>query len=287
MTDLTAIRQLLPEPVSAALGQLDAEAVEELRLRAGQAPGVTIRGEERLLCPGPVSAQQLRELVSRASGYSAYAVEDSLRQGFLTLPGGHRLGICGTAVMTEGRVKTLKDISSVNLRVARAVPGAAEPLLGLLQRQPQSLLLLGPPGSGKTTLLRDLLRLLSDALGRRVAVADERGELAAALHGTPQLDVGRRTDVLSLCPKARAAELLTRTMNPEYLAMDEITAPQDVTALGQAAYCGVHLLATAHGSGPEDLANRPLYRQLMELGIFRRVAVLAADKSCRVVEWQP
>ena len=228
---------------------------------------------------GPVTPEQLQALVSQASGHSAYAAEQQLSRGFFTLSGGHRLGVCGWAVLSGGQVKTLRELSSVNLRIARELPGLADRLLDRQRAARHSLLIVGPPGSGKTTLLRDTVRLLSDALGCRVSLADERGELAAVWQGMPQLDVGRRTDVLTGCPKAVAAELLLRAMNPEYLAMDEITAPEDVAAIEQAAHCGAYLLATAHASGVGELSRRPLYARLLALGVFSQAAVLGPDKS--------
>ena len=170
-------------------------------------------------------------------------------------------------------------MSSLAIRVARAVPGAAGRVLDKLWEGGalQSALLVSPPGGGKTTLLRDLIRAVSDGDGcppLRVGAADERGELAALRCGLPQFDVGARTDVVEGCPKEKALLMLLRGMNPQVLAADEITDPADCAALALAANCGVALLCSAHGAGLEDLERRPLYRELLERRIFRRLVVI-------------
>ena len=287
MTNLEPALRVLPLGVRQALNALPGrrrDALEEVRLRCGHPATVVLGGQEQRLpgAEGVVTTDQLQALVNQASGHSAYAAEQQLSQGFLTLPGGHRLGVCGSAVLTGGQVKTLRELSSVNLRLARELPGLADRLLMAQKARRHSLLIVGPPGSGKTTLLRDLVRQLSDELGCRVCLADERGELAAVWQGVPQLDVGRRTDVLSGCPKALAAVLLLRAMNPEFLAVDEITASEDVAAMEQTAYCGTYLLATAHAANLAELSSRPLYARLLELGVFSRAAVLSPDKAYRL-----
>ena len=285
------IRQIcavLPQEVARAVTALPPEqltALEELRLRRGCELTAVIDGREAPLSlerPLICTRALLEHVVNTASGYSAYAVSEALRQGFLPRQGGHRLGLCGTAVVEQGRVTPLRELSSANLRVAGQRPGCAAPVAEALGPAPESTLILGPPGSGKTTLLRDLVRQLSDRFGHRVGVVDSRGELASCVDGQPQLAVGRRTDVISLIPKAAGMELLLRTMNPQWIAVDEITAPADVETMAGASYCGVSLLATAHAYGPEDLQRRPLYRQLMELGIFTRLVVLDRNKHLRM-----
>lgn len=228
--------------------------------------------------------EQLLELASRAS---VHTVADQLRRGYLTMEGGHRVGLCGTPVLRDGQIHGLGRLSSAAIRVARQVTGAAAPVAQKLLEQSGafcSTLILAPPGAGKTTLLRDLIRMVSHGEGmapQRVAVADERGEVAALWNGVPQLNVGERTDVLEGCPKAQALMLLLRAMNPQVLATDEITAPEDVAALISAAGCGVKLLATAHGSTREDLSRRPLYRELMGAKVFERLLLIETKNGRR------
>lgn len=259
---------------------------EELRLRVGWPMTAVLPQGERPLGGAPVLSQELEQLLELASGASVHAVLDQLRRGYLTVEGGHRVGLCGAAVLRDGEIHTLRRLSSAAVRVARQVTGAARPLLKELTADGAlpSVLILAPPGLGKTTLLRDLIRCVSEGDGlapRRVGVADERGELAALWNGRPQLELGRRADVVEGCPKAEGLLLLLRAMNPQVLAMDEITAPEDVSALRMAAGCGVTLLATAHGERRQDLENRSLYRTLLQEHIFQRLVVIRRSEAGR------
>ena len=260
---------------------------EELRLRMGRPMTAVFPQGELPLGTNPVTGRDLEQLLELASRASVHTVADQLRRGYLTVEGGHRVGLCGTPVLRDGQIHGLGRLSSAAIRVARQVTGAAVPVeRELLERDGTlcSTLILAPPGAGKTTLLRDLIRMASQGEGmvpQRVAVADERGEVAALWNGVPQLDVGERTDVLEGCPKAQALMMLLRAMNPQVLAADEITAPEDVAALISAAGCGVKLLATAHGRDREDLCRRPLYRQLMEAGVFERLLLIRTEKGRR------
>lgn len=260
---------------------------EEIRLRVGQPLSVVLGereqnlGDERIL-PGDIT--QLVELASQAS---VHAVLPQLRQGYLSVRGGHRIGLCGTAVMREGAVHSFGRYSGANLRIAREFPGVAGPLLEVLWPRGEvcSTLILSPPGLGKTTLLRDLVRSLSRGevgVRRRVSLVDERGEVAAMSGGFAQLDVGPGTDVMEGCPKAQAMLMMLRAMNPQILAVDEITAPEDIKALESAQGCGVKLLATAHGCGREDLERRGLYRQLLEKGLVEKLVLIRRQGEQRI-----
>ena len=259
----------------------DMARAEELRLRAGR-PMTVLYPEGEAPIPGaeePVTGEELERVLEIATRASLHTAQAQLVQGFFTVAGGHRVGVCGTAVAEGGQVRSLRSVSSLAIRVAREVPGAAAPVLDKLWEGGalQSALLVSPPGGGKTTLLRDLIRCISVGEGGpplRVGVVDERGELAALRGGLPQFDVGPRTDVVEGCPKDRALLMLLRAMNPQVLAADEITDPADCAALSLAANCGVALLCSAHGTGLEDLERRPLYRDLLERKIFRRLVVI-------------
>ena len=231
---------------------------------------------------------ELRQVVENATQCSAHTALDRVRQGFVTLRGGHRIGLCGSVTKKDGRIVTLRELSSLSIRVARSVPGLAKPLLPELTEDGRflSTLILAPPGAGKTTLLRDLVRVLSDGEGcppHRVSVADERGEIAALWRGEPQLYVGRHTDVLDGCSKSEGLSILIRGMDPQVAAADELGGSEDVRAAEEAAGCGVAVLATAHGAGLEDLRRRPACRELLELGAFRRLVVLERRGAVRSV----
>lgn len=263
---------------------------EELRLRIGHPVTVVFPQGELSLGTNPVTGRDLEHLLELASRASVHTVADQLRRGYLTVEGGHRVGLCGTPVLRDGQIHGLGRLSSAAIRVARQVTGAAAPVAQKLLGQSGafcSTLILAPPGAGKTTLLRDLIRAASDGDGmapQRVGVADERGEVAALWNGRPQLEVGGRTDVLEGCPKALALMLLLRSMNPQVLAADEITDPEDVRAMVSAAGCGAALLATAHGWDRRDLEERPLYRELMAAGVFRRLVLIRREGDRRRYE---
>ena len=282
---------VLPPPLRDGLAALGAErlsGLEEMRLRRGFPMTALLRPGEVELGTAPVGEDELRQVLENATQASAHTALDRVRQGFVTLRGGHRLGLCGSVVVKDGRIVTLRDISSLSLRVARPVVGQAKALLPQLTQDGAfaSTLILAPPGAGKTTLLRELVRGLSDGecgAPLRVGVADERGEIAALWRGEPQLYVGRHTDVLDGCSKAEGMSMLIRGMNPQAVAVDEITDPADVRAVAETAGCGAALLATAHGCGPEDLRRRPVYRLLLAAGVFRRLVVLERRDGRRAV----
>ena len=266
---------------ASALAARDKAAAEELRLRAGSAAQVILNGGETELFSGyAVTPRDIADIIEIATGASAHSAMESIRRGFVTVRGGCRIGLCGTAVAGRNGIEGMRRISSVNIRIPREVYGCAAPVWDEFWRAGlPSVLIISPPGGGKTTMLRELCRLASDS-GVRVSLADERGEVAAMWDGIPQFDVGRRTDVLTGAPKGEAIALLLRSMNPEIIALDEITAQEDISAIEQAACCGVRLMATAHARDQRELSSRPLYSGLLEKGIFE--AIIHIGRSDRV-----
>lgn len=258
------------------------DGAEELRLRAGRAPSVVVRGDELPVLPEHiVSGAELQMVLEIATRASVHNYADNIRAGFVTAAGGVRVGLCGSVASEAGQISALRRLSSVCIRIPREKRGCADGIFpALTDGGFSSTLLLSPPGGGKTTLLRELVRRLSDS-GARVALADERSEVAGTFEGVPGFDVGERTDVLTGAPKGEGVYLLLRSMAPQILAFDEITAPGDVEAASEAANCGVRLLATAHAADVGDLRERPLYRKLLDRRLFRRAVVIENDGGVR------
>lgn len=268
---------------AAALPEAERLRAEELRLRAGRLPTALLPEGERPLAGRSVTARDLESVLEAATQASAHTALDKVAAGFITVRGGVRVGLCGVASESGGSVLALRRLSGMALRIPGEALGCASALWPQLAEDglPDTLLL-SPPGGGKTTLLRELVRLASAQW--RVSLLDERGEVAGALDGTPVFDVGAHTDVLTGVDKRRGAAMLLRSMNPQVLAMDEISAPEDVAAARQAAGCGVTLLATAHARDAEELALRPVYRELLALGVFRRAVVITLCRGRRRYE---
>ena len=259
---------------------------EEFRLRVGQ-PLSVLLPEGEIFLETTVEPEELETLCNIATEFSRYAAAETLREGYLAVKGGFRIGLCGTAVMKDGANTNLKQFSSAAVRIARERLGVADDLAGHLFCDGEfgNTLILSPPGAGKTTLLRDLVRRISAGVEpygpRRVSLIDERGEVAVMYRGEPQMDVGPYTDVLDACPKALGIPMVLRAMNPQIIAVDEITAYQDIRAMSLAVGCGVRLLATIHAADRSELMEKPLYRTLMEERIFRFAVSISKSEEGR------
>lgn len=216
---------------------------------------------------------------------SVYAFEEEVRQGYLTINGGHRVGLAGQATVFDGTINTLKNISSLNIRIAKAIPGCADKVLPFIidtrNQRVFNTLLISPPRCGKTTILRDLIRQLSignpnlGITGAQIGIVDERSEIAACKNGIPSIDLGPRVDVLDACPKASGMLMLIRSMAPDIVATDELGRLEDVTAIREALQAGVSVLATAHSQTLQDLNERPYVNELVKQNFFQRYVILS------------
>ena len=271
---------LLPHWMRQEVDRQGKDQLQELRVRIGQKPELICLGGSHYLTD-VARKEDLSFAINAASEYSPWTA-DTVRHGFLTAQGGHRIGVCGVGTCLQDKLSGIPQPTSLCIRVARDFHGIAK----TISTVEGSVLIIGPPGSGKTTFLRDLIRQKSNHGEGSVAVVDEREELFPYYKGQACFTTGDRTDVLSGCAKATGIEAVLRSMNPYWIAVDEITAQTDCDALLHAGWCGVNLLATAHAASLKDLRTRPVYRTLTEYRLFSTVIVLRRDKSWTVERMQ-
>lgn len=265
--------------------QVFARAVEELRVRIGQPIlAWTRHGEESItgLSEYRITKEDMRQMVSYISKCSLYAFEEEIKKGYLTLEGGHRVGLGGQVVMEKDGVQTIRPITFLNLRIAHQVIGCASELVKCLfeKRNPGNVLIMSAPGHGKTTMLRDMIRILSDDQ-HKVGIIDERSEIAGCYNGIPQNQIGTRSDVLDGCPKALGMMMMVRSMSPDYLAVDEIGGRDDLEAMQYAMNCGCGILATMHCPNIEELEKKPFWNSDGFGQMFDYYVVLEKTKNGR------
>lgn len=297
MPDITRLFCL---PIAEAVHQLQRNCkneLQEIRLRAGKPLAVGIGGKNYFLSPKgellETSQGALRvdwdmiikslEFMSRSS---LYAMEQEMKNGYITVEGGHRVGMVGRTVKQNDQIVGMNHIAGLNVRIAHEVRGCAETILPKLcsQGMLQHTLIVSPPGGGKTTMLRDLIRLASDRLKLAVAVADERSEIGGCYRGIPQCDVGLQTDVLDGCPKSEGMLMLLRAMKPQVIAADELGSTGELEAVVTILHAGVKLLCTAHSNDIEELRRRPGFCNLLNEGVFDRIVILSGRKGAGTVE---
>lgn len=256
--------------------------VQEIRVRKGK--NIYFLEADKEKCwelpemDSRISEQDMQEMIEYISGYSMYAHEEELKQGFLTLKGGHRIGITGEMVLENGRIKTMKNLSSFNIRISHSVKGCADRIMKYANR---NLLLISPPRMGKTTLLRDILRQLADTPMENVGIVDERSEIASCYRGIPEHNMGERVDILDGCPKAEGMLMLLRSMSPTVIGVDELGRNEDVQALLRVVNCGVRVIATVHGESREEVEQKAVFQELFQQKIFAHYVIIR-HKEIRV-----
>ena len=286
------VLQVLAKSIRTAVEaqRLDFKKLQEVRMRIGKPLGIVYDNEERLLPSGQeqvhlVTKDEIRETMEYVSHYSLYAYEQEMRQGFITIEGGHRVGVMGKAILEGDKVKNLQYISSVNIRMAHEVLGCADKVLPFLTKNRQicHTLVISPPRCGKTTLIRDLIRQISDGntyiKGCTVGVVDERSEIGGCYLGIAQNQLGMRTDILDGCPKAEGMIMLIRSMAPQVIAVDEIGAPEDIHAIEYAMQCGCKMIASVHGMSMDEAKDKPVLGKLIKERRFERYIILGNEKK--------
>jgi len=293
---VAAILRAAPAPLLAAAGEIRLRAQKPLLLAGGDGDffltpaGRPTESERAAYIATVADLAKTLQLISRNS---LYAFEEELRLGYITVAGGHRIGLAGQAVVAGGEIRALKNVSALNIRLAREVRGAADPVIPYLvdgPRQVKNTLVIPPPGCGKTTLLRDLARQLSSGVprlglaGQQVGVVDERSELAACQDGIPTADLGPRADVLDGCPKSQGMLMLIRAMGSRVIVTDELGREGDAMAIREARHAGVAVVASAHGRSVADIAGRPHIGALVAEGCFDRFVILGSPPVGAVQE---
>ena len=238
--------------------------IEEIRLRCNR-PVLLIGGKGEKQLKITLNEANLREAMEYISGYSLYAYEEQLKEGFITIRGGHRIGMAGRVVVENGKIKTIKNISSLNIRISHQIQGCSDEIMKYIKG---NVLIISPPRMGKTTLLRDILRNISEKEGEAVGIVDERSEIGACYMGIPQNNLGPRSDILDCCPKAAGMILLLRSMSPTYIGVDELGTNEDIESVKQVINSGSYVAATIHGEDIEDIKKKKNLREIFENNMF-------------------
>ena len=286
------IYKILPEAIGNSIKQfLVEDKIQEIRIKVGKPIILNLAFEEKVLDYIP-TREDLRYLITKISNYSLYAFEEEIKQGYITLKGGHRVGLAGECVMAKGEVRTIKNISSLNIRICKEVIGASNKVMKLISENDRvyNTLIVSPPKCGKTTILRDIAKNISNGMyqinlkGKKVTIVDERSEIAACYNGIPQMNVGIRTDILDNCLKKSGMIMAIRSLSPEVLICDEIGTEGDLEALNMAFNSGVNIIVTVHGYDINDIYNRKVFKELIDNCVLERIILLSNRRGAGTIE---
>lgn len=293
MVNLDNIFFILPEKIKNEVRLIKRYSdLQEIRIKVNK-PLIVQVGKDEYVSRYRATEDDMKKILNKMSGYSIYAVEEELRQGYVTIKGGHRIGICGECVMEGLKVKTIKNISSINIRVCKEIIGCSNKLMKniVLRDRVLNTIIISPPKCGKTTILRDITRNLSSGMkemglaGKKISVIDERSEIGACANGVPQMDIGIRTDIMDNCPKSIGIMMAIRSMAPEVIVCDEIGTYEDMKSVLAAVNCGVNIITTIHGFGIEDLYNRDVFKDITQNNVFEKAIILDGAKTAGSISY--
>lgn len=286
------IYKILPKEISNIVKQyLQEYAVQEIRIKSGKPVILNLSYGEKVL-DYRTTSEDLKFMMAKVSNYSLYAFEEEIKQGYITLKGGHRVGLAGECVISNGEVRTIKNISSLNIRICREIIGSSNKIMNLITNNNRvyNTLIVSPPKCGKTTILRDIAKNISNGMykinlsGKKVTIVDERSEIAACYNGVPQMNVGIRTDILDNCLKKSGMIMAIRSLSPEVLICDEIGTKGDLEALNMAFNSGVNVIVTVHGYDIADVYGRAVFKDLIDNCILERIILLSNRKGAGTIE---
>ena len=292
MIEEKEILEILPDEIKRQLNMFNFKNLQEIRIRS-EKPIIVKDGSEEIVTDYIAKLEDVGSIVKRMSSYSIYAYDDEIKQGYITINGGHRVGICGKCVTEGEKIKTIKYPASLNIRICREVEGCSNKILPhiLKDSMVENTIIISPPNCGKTTLLRDISKKLSNGIsnldlkGRKVCVIDERSEIASCVNGVPQLNLGLRTDVLDSCPKSQGIMMAIRSMSPDVIVCDEIGSTEDIESIIKAMNSGVKLITTVHGYDVKDIYEREVFKGAIENKVFQKAIVLSSRKGVGTVEY--